>query len=466
MNVKREAWSVKRGGSLGSAGILPAGNAFALVAMLTVSVAVSSAGDAAKIHPIDLPTVLQLAGAQNLDIKIAREKLTEAKANHESAREQFFPWLSPGAGYRQHNGMAQSVPSGVVSDGHFQSYTAGAALAAQVDIGGALYNTLAAHQLVRAADHALDAQLQDTILAAAQGYFDLVKAQAAVGVAREAVRISQDYQDQLHRAVGIGIAYKGDELRVQVETQRNELTLRQTQEQQRVAAARLSQILRLDLTVELIGREADLAPLSLVETNATLDALVGQALGNRPELKQSRALIGAARESKDGAVYGPMIPTLGAQAFAGGFGGNTAGAPSSFGGSEDYYAGLSWRVGPGGLFDFGRIHAAESRLRSSRLLEERLKDEVARQVVEAQTRLESQADQLATAKKSLVTAGENLRLSRERKKFEVANVLENILAEQELTRTRNDYFTAVAEFNKAQYALNKAIGALSAPPAK
>ena len=41
-------------------------------------------------YVVDLPTVLRLANAQNLDIKIAQEKLEEAKANQTSATSQFF----------------------------------------------------------------------------------------------------------------------------------------------------------------------------------------------------------------------------------------------------------------------------------------------------------------------------------------------------------------------------------------
>jgi len=40
-------------------------------------------------------------------------------------------------------------------------------------------------------------------------------------------------------------------------------------------------------------------------------------------------------------------------------------------------------------------------------------------------------------------------------------VLERILAEQDLTRARNDYVTAVAEYDKAQYALLRAIGGIA-----
>ena len=40
------------------------------------------------VYPIDLPTALRLAGAQNLDIQIAREHLNEALANREKRRQR------------------------------------------------------------------------------------------------------------------------------------------------------------------------------------------------------------------------------------------------------------------------------------------------------------------------------------------------------------------------------------------
>src|SRR5207247_10944534 len=133
-----------------------------------------------------------------------------------------------------------------------------------------------------AADHALESQRQDSTLAAAQGYYDLAKAKSIVDVIQEALNISQDYHKQLHDAVGLGIAFKGDELRVQVQTERYQLALRQALEQQRVAAARLAQILHLDSNVELAPQETDLVPLTLVDAQGPLDALVQQALRTGP----------------------------------------------------------------------------------------------------------------------------------------------------------------------------------------
>ena len=417
----------------------------------------SASANANNVYPIDLPTVLRLANAQNLDVQIARERLAEAKANHDSAVEQFFPWISPGVAYRRHEGGIQAV-DGTMLDANKQSYTAGGTLTAQMDLGDAIYKSLAAKQLVKAADHALESQRQDFTFAAAQGYYDLAKAKAVVGVFTEALDVSSNYQAQLHEAFGAGIAFKGDELRVQVQTERYQITLRQALEQQRVAAARLAQILHLDSRVELMPQDSDLVPLTLVETNASLDSLIGKALNSRAELEQNRALVSAARNARNGAVYGPLIPSLDAQVFAGGLGGGQNNDTGSMRGSEDYFVGLGWRIGPGGLFDFGRVRANKARLETARLNGEKERDEITREVVENNTRAQSLLDQLATTKQNLTTASEALRLTQARKEFGVGAVLEDIQSQQELTRARSDYLDTVAEYNKAEYGLKRAIG--------
>lgn len=420
---------------------------------------------AAAPHPIDLPTVLRLAGAQNIDVQIAREKLAEARANRDIAQDQFLPWLNAGFGYRRHDGRLQDV-TGNVFNASKQAYTFGGTLTAQVDIGDAYYKSLAAKQLVNAADHALAAQRQDSIALAAAGYFDLVRAQAGAGVAREALGIAEDYAGQLGRAVDAGIAFKGDALRAQVQAGRNVLALRSAEEQRQLAAARLAQTLRLEPVTPLVARDADLAPMSLIATNAALDTLVAQALAQRPELKQTKSLTRAAKDAHEGAVKGPLVPTLGAHVFLGGLGGGRNGSLGQFGGSEDFFVGLSWRMGPGGLFDEARRKAASSRVNSALLGEEKVRDDVVRQVVEANSRFHSLRDQLAVARGALQAAEETLRLTRARKEFAVGAVLEMIEAERDLTRTRQDLIGIAAEFNKAQYAVQRAIGGLGADEKK
>ena len=216
--------------------------------------------------------------------------------------------------------------------------------------------------------------------------------------------------------------------------------------------------MHFDARVELVPLDAELVPIALFDTNSAIDFLVGKALVSRPELRQSHAFIAAARAGTDGAVYGPLIPSVGAQAFGGGLGGGPDGAHSTFAGTANYLLGLNWKIGPGGLFDPGLIHASKARLALARLGESALKDAVISDVVTSFAHLQSFAAQIGLAKRNLATAAETLKLTRQRKQSGVGVVLEDIQAQQDLAQARSDYVTALAEYDKAQYLLNKAVG--------
>jgi outer membrane protein TolC len=406
---------------------------------------------------IDLPTALRLAGAENLEVKIAREQLAEAEAADSAATMQFLPWLSPAASLRAHDNRIQDVVGNML-DADKHSYTVGLAATLQLDVGDAIYRKQAAQQGVQAASAAVAAQEGDAVLAAATGYFELVRARAFADTVREAVRISSEYEEQIRRAVDIGIANRGDELRVRVQTQRYAIELRRALEQQRVAASRLAQVLHLDPALELRPQDEAPVPLTLVPADGTQPQLVERALQSRPELQRGRALIAAAERLLSGAEKGPLIPSLSAQAFVGGLGGGRKGVPNTFGDTEDYAILLGWRIGPGGLLDSSRTRLAAARLERARLEDARLRDEIVRQVVESFARVQSTVDQTTAAQQNLETASQSLRLSESRKEFGVASVLEVIQAQRDLTQARADYLNAVAENDKAQYALRRAIG--------
>ena len=409
------------------------------------------------VYAIDLPTVLRLANAQNIDIQIARQRFAEAKAVYEGTLMQFLPWLAPGLSVARHENLIQDVTGNII-DVHKESYRPGLSFDARVDLGDAIYNSLAARQSVRAAGHGVEVQRQDSVLTAVQSYFDLAKAQAQVEVAKEAQRVAMSLERQLGNAVEAGIGYKGDALRAKTQTGQIELSLRHAVELQRTTGARLAEVLHLDPAVELIAREAELLPLSLIATNVALGSLIEEAQVKRPELRQIHALISAAVSAQNGSIVGPLIPSLGGQAYLGGLGGGMDHGPSRFGQSEDYSAFLFWRIGPGGLFDFSRIHLTKSRLESLKLGEKRIHDGITRQVVESFTRFRSLSDQLATVKRTLETAVEAEKLAEQRKESAVGAVLEDIQTQQDLTRARNDFVNVVVEFNKAQYALQSAVG--------
>ena len=427
-------------------------------AMCVIVVTGAEAQEVPKGYPIDLPTALRLADAQNLDVQIARESVRQAEARHTSAVEQFLPWVSPGLGYHRRDGVAQASPSGVIGNAAYGSYTPGGSLLAQVAPGDAYYNSLAARRLVTASQEGVEVQRQNAVLLAAQGYFELLKTKALADVLRSAISISRDYQNQLHNAVVTGIAFRGDELRVQSQTEHYELLLRDAVAQQRVAAVDLVRVLHLDPTVELVARDSDLVPVVVVDTAASADSLMAQAMRERPELRRAAAVITASEASRRGAMYGSLVPAIGVQEFAGVLGGGPDSGRSRIAGMSDYTLTVGWRLGPGGLFDAGRINAAKAQLSTAKLNEAKLHDSISADVLDALARVRAYGGEIGLAERTLASAQETLRLTEARRQFGVGAVLEDIQAQQALTQARSDYVNAIAQFNKAQYALAAAIG--------
>jgi outer membrane protein TolC len=411
-----------------------------------------------KPQPVNLAAVMRLAGARNLDIRIADARLTEAWAQHEAARMQFFPYLSPSFAFRRHEGNIQTTEGNII-DSDRQSLGLGIGATLQVEIGEAYYKALTTKKLAGAGEHGVEVQRRESIWQAVSAYLELVRAKAAVRVAAEAVRIAEDYARQVRQAVDAGIAFKGDAFRATAQVERNEFEKSKARGQQRIAAARLAQILHLPAKIELLpGDEAVM--FSFGDSRRGLDSLIATAIESRPEMAMSAEQLEAAMKNSDAARWAPLVPTLKAEYFGGGLGGGTYGqGVGSFNTTTEYGIGLSWRIGPGGLFDPSRTHLADARQRGTAVERDKLREEIARQVVEAYTLVHSLQDQLTHVRAALDAAEKTLELARERRAFAVGEVLESILAEQELSRARLDYLTVVTEHNRAQFLLRRAIGA-------
>lgn len=426
--------------------------------LVVCAVSTLSAAEPAP-NTIDLPTALRLAGAKNLDVEIARERVNEARAAHDSARSRYFPWISPAITFRKRDDNIQNV-EGRILDVDKKSLAAALVVNAQLDLGETYYQNLVARQVVRANEAALAGRQREATFRAAAAYFELARARAGVIATEEAARITGRHAEQIAATTEAGITFAGDAARVRGARERAELTLVRVRADQRIAAARLSEILRLDPAVELTPVDSDFAPMSLGGPTADLGALVSRALAVRPELDEAAARLDAARALHRGATRGPLIPTIGAQASLGGLGGGPAGSTwtRDYGYSGDYSLGVSWRVGPGGLFDKNRERETAARERQVEFEQEKVRDLIRRQVVEQHARLGSFTAQIELARKTLEAADQTARLSRQRRETGVSAALEDLLAEDELARARRDYLATIADYNLAQYALRFATG--------
>lgn len=412
----------------------------------------------ADTAPIDLPTTLRLAGAKAIEVELARERLAESRAAADATRARYYPWLTPAITVRNHLGNVQAV-NGPILDADKNSLTAGVVLGAQIDLGEAYYQNLAARQSVRAATATLAGRQRETTFRAVSAYFDLVRSRAAVVTSEEALRVAHSHVTQIEATTAAGLTFAGDAARVRSARDRAALTLSRAQSEQRLAAARLAELLRLDPAVELTPPDLELAPTNL-SAPGDLGPLIAKAVATRPELDEAAARQESARLSQRAATRGAWMPSVGAQVGVGGLGGGPRGSTlgRDFDTSVDTAFGLSWRIGPGGLFDDNRQRETTARARQSELERERTELAIRRQVVEQHTRLQALGRQLELARNALAAADETARLSRQRRETGTAIVLEDLQAEEDLARARRELLQTVADYNLAQYALRYVVG--------
>lgn len=410
-----------------------------------------------RAEKIDLPSVLRLAGADSVEVRIAQERLVEARAREDGTLWQMFPVIAPGITYRNHSGQLQDIV-GQVTDITKNSFGAGATLQLSLEIGESTYRRLAAKQVTLAAEHRLESERRRILLAASEAYFELSAAQAADDLQDEAVRLASDLHGQVKAAVAAGLASKGDEHRAFAQLTRAQIRREQSRDARRAAAARLAEVVRLPVQEDLIPADRRPVAIAVPGSERKLDALVQTALAKRPEIAEAERLDNAAQENLAGAKYAPLWPTLGAQVFGGGLGGSPSSARQDWGRSTDTQVTLFWRIGAGGLLDSSRVRAAEAAAAQGKLDIERVRDAVTREVVEAHASVQTTSAAVRAAQAGLKSAEEGLKLATQRRDFAVGAVMETLQSQQDAVQARLEAARTVADLNKARHRLKAAVG--------
>jgi len=395
--------------------------------------------------PIDLPTVLRLAGTNNLDIAFVREKVHEAYARTQLAEEQLWPTLGPELTFRRHEGLTQAT-DGTFLDVDKQQVFAGLRAGLRWDVGEAIFSTLAASRRYDGAQANLDATKENVLLEAAQSYYDLVREHLREQVAEASASVSEKLASELDASVRAGRGFQGDVLRARVQHSSSRLEILRAREGMKVAALRVSTLLRLSPGIELFPAEGIPAPLTLVDAGVSDAVIIEEALESRPEIKVGHREVEASRHEKEGAAWGPLIPTIVAEAAPGGLGPVLSDLKST----EDYGVSVQWRFGPGGIFDFGRYSLTQAKTRQAEINLERIRQDVMEQLMASLVQLRGKDEQMRLAQSAVKDAEESLKLNQDRQAGNIGLPLEVLQAEEALTRARMSFYTAVVEYNQAQ----------------
>ncbi|MBI4566424.1 MAG: TolC family protein [Planctomycetes bacterium] len=404
-------------------------------------------------YPIDLPTVLRLAGANNLDIAFVREKVHEAYARSQLAEERFWPTVVPGYLYRRHEGLTQGTEGNFV-DVDKQQMFAGVGARVRWELGDAIFSTLSASQRYEGSRSFLEATEQSIILEAAQAYYDLVRENLRARVSEQSAAVSEKLAAELDASFQAGRAFEGDVLRARVQHATGRLEILRSREAIKLASLRLGSLLRLAPGIDLYPVDVVPQPLQVVDPAAKDADLLQEAWERRPEIQEGLAELSASRHDRAGATWGPLIPDVQVEAVPGQLGP----VASDLENTEDYAFFLGWRIGAGGLFDIGRHHLADARVRQAEINLERIRQRVADEVLSSLAQLRAKDEQRKLAEQAVKDAERALDLNQQRQARNIGLPLEVLHAEEALTRARLDHYTAVVEYNQAQLRAFASIG--------
>jgi outer membrane protein TolC len=208
-----------------------------------------------------------------------------------------------------------------------------------------------------------------------------------------------------------------------------------------------------------------------------VDELIPVALMNRPELAAQQALVQATLERLRQERLRPLIPSVllrgastnPAGTLAGGyFGGGRNGTLSNFGARSDFDVQLLWEFQ--NLLAGNKARVKERRAENQLSVLElfRLQDRVAAEVAQAYAQAQSAASRLGKAENGLKDAVESANLNFKglgqtksaggKVIFLVIRPQEVVAAIQALALAYNDFYGAVADYNRAQFRLYRALG--------
>jgi outer membrane protein TolC len=434
---------------------------------------VPSAAAQGRPLPINLPTALALSGAKPLDIQIAAERLRAAAAVLDRANVLWLPNIALGVDYFRHDGQIQDV-AGTVFTTSRSSLLLGAGPNAVFAVTDAIYAPLVAQQVVQARQAEVRAVRNDTTLRVAETYFAVQQARGEVAgsiealrQAEELVRITSKLAPELTPTVEIN--------RAKTELARRRLAVEGAYERWQVAAAELTRLLRLEPGTLVEPAEEPALTVELIQPDATVDALIPIALTNRPELAADQAFIQATLARVQQERARPFIPIVAIR----GVGSQVPGlAGGVFGGGKNSYMGnfdtrfsvdlqAVWEFQNLGIGNQALVREREAESRQALLQLTRTQEVVAAEVVQAHTRVKQAAKRMKAAESAVSDAAEtaekNLRGLVPGKRVGEQLVLifrpqEAVAAVAALDQAYRDYYAAVADHNRAQFSLYRALG--------
>jgi outer membrane protein TolC len=427
--------------------------------------------------PINLATALRLSDARPLIVAAAQAGVWVAEAALTRAKVLWIPTLNTGFDYTRHDGGGPDFNKGIMTAPSVNFFYGGAGMWGGMDgMNGTdiFFQPLVQRQVLNAAHWEVQTAKNDALMQTADAYFRVHQYRGIYAGSLYSVERGRDLVER--------VAQLSRELvpAVEVDRARNMLAdLEQlavsARQEWRVASADLTQVLRLDPRAVVVPLEHDHTQVTLIDPGRTLDDLMPIALTNRPELASHQALVQAAMQQVRREKGRPFLPNLFINGFqtpyemlqGGIFGLGPNSSLNQWRGRADLSYQFMWQLDAFGIGNLARIKAERGNQSRAIIDFYKAQDAAAADVTRALARVQSAAARVLQADRAMRTAIITFNGNFEglQQTTRLGNVLvlvnrpqEAVFALQLLQIAFNQYFTTVAEYNRAQFELYHALG--------
>lgn len=409
---------------------------------------------------LSLKDTVELALKANLGIKRSQEEINAAEAVRHSSMTKFLPTL--GTSYNViHRNEERTQPSllgagrPIVTSPQDQ-YTFTTSFTQPIFTGFGLINEYKLSDLgLDRTEVASKLTRQDVVLDAKNAYFSVLKNQKLLEVAQQTVTSITSQKEVSENFYKVGLSPLNDLLQSQVQLANARQQLTTAQNNLEIARTRFNTVLRRSVnTPVLLVEELDYGSFQ-----ASLDECLTEAQKNRLEIQVADLDIEIAGKQvklteKD---YFPSVNFRGTYARTGDDWQAHGGEGISDSAGWNVEATATWDFWQWGRTGYGRKEKL-ARLAQSKYKKTEITDNINLEVKQAYLRTNEAEQNIVTIEKAVEQAKENLRITEEQYKEQVATQTDVLVAQTLLTQTMTNYYNALYDFKIANAVLMRALG--------
>jgi outer membrane protein TolC len=403
--------------------------------------------------PIDLQTAIAKAFATHADIKKAEYSLDAARAQYNAVRESFGlkVTFSHNFGRTRYWDDAQNAASPNQIGNSFSNSTSLGMPIFNVGLLASEKQAKAAYQSKVLGEELAFIQLKQTVTNA---YYNLLAAIDAQQVCEQSVAALEDHLKNVQAQYDVGVVAKVDLLRSEVELTSAQQSLIKAENSHDIAEAQLNNIMGIPQDTRLKPVEE----LGYTAYTDTLPTCIDYAMLHRLDLQQSALQVKAAEAALNGAKadWTPSVSGSLSNSWADG---NWPGDKNS-----------KWAVGVNvnmTVFDSGvtksNVAAAKANLMSAKESYRQDTDNVHLDVRNCYYNLREAEKRISTTQVAVAKAEEDYHIAQVRYEAGVGTNTDVLDAQVALREARNNFNTALYDYNTAKATLQTAMGIEARP---